>query len=118
MKIGGRRCLWLLLCFLSSSGFSQVSSHTESGARAESSPALAKGVVVETIENGSASQQTGMPAGDVLLNWTRGGVSGELESPFDSSWVEIEQAPRGTVKNRELSRYREDVWPWKPGVGY
>lgn len=68
----------------------------------------AEGVVVETVEEASAPEKAGMREGDVFHTWTRPAhpplnpepASGRLLSPFDWQWMEIEQAPRGTVELR------------------
>ncbi len=68
----------------------------------------AQGVVVETVAEASAPEKAGVREGDVFHTWTRPAnppvnpepASGTLESPFDWLWLEIEQAPRGTVELR------------------
>src|SRR6266545_746441 len=68
----------------------------------------AQGVVVETVAAASAPEKAGAREGDVFQAWTRLAnppihpepASGTLESPFDWQWMEIEQAPRGTVELR------------------
>lgn len=109
MKLGNPRFLFLMIwAGFSTSGFGQGISNSPGPALRESSAAVAKSVVVETIKSGSASEQAGMQVGDVLLRWTGGDAEVELESSFDLSWVGIEQAQRGTVENREPSWCRED----------
>lgn len=66
----------------------------------------AQGVVVEDVAEASALEKAGVQEGDVFHDWTRLAnppinpepASGSLESPFDWQWMEIEQAPRGTVE--------------------
>jgi CHAT domain-containing protein/Tfp pilus assembly protein PilF len=68
----------------------------------------AQGIVVETVAEASAPEKAGVREGDVFHAWTRVAnpplhpepASGTLESPFDWQWLEIEQAPRGTVELR------------------
>jgi len=65
-----------------------------------------RGVVVEEIGVGSALEKAGLQVGDVVLSWRRlpnppanpQEAKGDLRSPFDWMWMEIEQAPRGTVE--------------------
>ena len=95
---------------------SLLSLYTVSGAsRATEPPAPeAHGVVVEEVAAGSALEKAGIRAGDVLLSWQRrpnpprapdgaqdrgapDGARGRIASPFDWSWLEVEQAPRGAV---------------------
>ena len=76
-------------------------------------PAALSGVVVEGVTAGSALEEAGLLAGDVLTTWHRpappsalgDGHRGELQDPFDWMWLVFEQAPRGTV---ELSGWRGD----------
>lgn len=86
-----RPLLWLILIFF-----------------LPSSILSAQGVVVETVAEASAPEKAGVREGDVFHTWTRLAnppvnpepASGTLESPFDWQWLEIEQAPRGTVELR------------------
>src|SRR5260370_35946452 len=105
MKSGNPRCLLLLLWIVSSAyGSGQGISNSGGPALAESSSVLAKGIAVGAVKTGSASQEAGIQAGDVLLGWTRGGAERGLESPFDLSWLEIEQGERGTANTHGLLR--------------
>jgi hypothetical protein len=58
---------------------------------------LLPGVVVEKVEKNSEVEKAGLREGDVLLSWSRGDQQGKIESPYDISWLDIEQRPRGTV---------------------
>ena|SRR5688572_29831741 len=68
----------------------------------------ARGIVVETMAVASAPEKAGAREGDVFRAWTRLAnppinpepASGTLLSPFDWQWMEIEQAPRGSVELR------------------
>jgi CHAT domain-containing protein/Tfp pilus assembly protein PilF len=68
----------------------------------------AQGVVIEAVAAASAPEKAGVREGDVFRAWTRLAnppihpepASGTLESPFDWYWMELEQAPRGTVELR------------------
>jgi CHAT domain-containing protein/tetratricopeptide (TPR) repeat protein len=53
--------------------------------------------VVEDVGPYSESAKAGLQPGDILLRWSRGGVTGEIGSPYDVSQVELEQEPRGAV---------------------
>jgi CHAT domain-containing protein/Tfp pilus assembly protein PilF len=61
-------------------------------------PQLLPGVVLEKDGKYSQAKNLGMREGDVLLGWSRGDEHGKIESPFDISWLDIEQRPRGIVK--------------------
>src|SRR5215210_3787038 len=68
----------------------------------------ASGVVIETVAAVSAPEKAGVREGDVFHSWARLAsppanaepAAGALESLFDWQWLEIEQAPRGTVELR------------------
>jgi CHAT domain-containing protein/Tfp pilus assembly protein PilF len=56
-----------------------------------------QGVVVEGVTKNSEGEKAGLEEGDIILSWSRGEARGEIESPFDLSEIETEQAPRGRV---------------------
>lgn len=82
------------------------------------------GVVVEEVSPGSALEAAGIRAGDHLLSWKRlarppanpEGAQGDLESPFDWWWLEIEQAPRGTVRLSGERQGELRTWTVEPGL--
>jgi CHAT domain-containing protein/Tfp pilus assembly protein PilF len=58
---------------------------------------LAGGVVIETVAPNSGGATSGLREGDVILHWSRGDRSGQVDSPFDLTGVEVEEAPQGAV---------------------
>jgi CHAT domain-containing protein/tetratricopeptide (TPR) repeat protein len=76
---------------------------------------LRSGVVVEKVAANSVAEKAALQPGDVLLRWTRGDATGEIESPFDVSLIEIEQAPRGVVKLEGLRGTETREWSFPPG---
>jgi len=68
------------------------------------------GIVIETVTKNSEAERAGIQAGDILLTWTRSDAKGALESPFDLSLVEIEQAPRGKVTLQGLRGEEQRSW--------
>jgi hypothetical protein len=66
------------------------------------------GVIVEEVGKNSAGEKAGIKTGDVLESWVRAAgtpanpseAGGTIDSPFDLSEIEIEQAPRGSVTIR------------------
>ncbi len=68
-------------------------------------PERQRGVVVEEVGHGSALEQAGVRAGDVIYAWHRPAdppanldhARGEIASVFDWTWVGIEQGPRGPL---------------------
>jgi CHAT domain-containing protein/tetratricopeptide (TPR) repeat protein len=75
---------------------------------------LKPGVVVEAVLKNSEAQKAGLQPGDVLLGWNRGAAQGEIESPFDVSLAEIEQAPRGNVTLEGLRGTEKRAWSIGP----
>lgn len=87
------------------------------------------GLRVREIQDGSALERAGVEAGDVILRWDRlpnppqnpETESGKLIEPSDWYWLEIEQAPRGTIRltgERGGSPYVKEVGfgPWDATV--
>src|SRR5579859_5698664 len=75
---------------------------------------LNPGAVVEKIAKNSQAEKTGIQEGDLLLRWVRGDAKGEIESPFDLSQVETEQAPRGAVTLEGLRGTKKQSWTLTP----
>src|SRR5262249_41476892 len=73
-------------------------------------PPAARGLRVERVKPLFEAAKAGLQAGDVLLRWARGEERGELESPFELAWLEIEQAPRGAVRLEGLRGGESQYW--------
>jgi CHAT domain-containing protein/Tfp pilus assembly protein PilF len=73
------------------------------------------GLVVENVAPKSAAGKAGIQVADVLLRWSRGDSAGQIESPFDISQIEIEQAPRGIVTLEGSRGSVKQVWTLGPG---
>ena len=76
--------------------------------------ALAKGVVVEKIDQGSAGERAGFRVGDILLEWIYADIKSEIESPSDLLQIEIEQAYRGAIKIEGFRGTEKQVWILEP----
>jgi len=78
----------------------------------DSSPSikLFPGVVIETVAKNSVAERAGIQPGDVLLNWVREDAKGQLESPFDLSLWEVEEAPLGSVTVEGLRNAERRKW--------
>jgi CHAT domain-containing protein/Tfp pilus assembly protein PilF len=68
------------------------------------------GIVVEEVGKFSEAAKAGLQEGDVLLAWSRADAKGEIESPFDLSAAETEQAPRGVVTLEGLRGTKRQTW--------
>src|SRR5215471_15057389 len=75
---------------------------------------LRPGVVVESTTRNQEAEKAGLEPGDILLTWNRGDAKGEVESPFDLSTIEIEQAPRGAVTLEGLREAEKRSWTLGP----
>jgi CHAT domain-containing protein/Tfp pilus assembly protein PilF len=81
-----------------------------------------RGAIVEAVSPGSAADTAGIQVGDVILSWSRAATppanpemaSGSVESPFDLSDVETEQAPRGLVTLTGRRASAEFNWALRP----
>jgi CHAT domain-containing protein/tetratricopeptide (TPR) repeat protein len=77
-----------------------------------------QGLVVEEVTPEGAAARAGIAQGDVLLDWERSPsppanplpASGRLESPFDLTATETEQAPRGAIQITGLRNGAVRVW--------
>jgi CHAT domain-containing protein/Tfp pilus assembly protein PilF len=76
------------------------------------------GIVVEKITKNSEGEKAGLQEGDILLAWSRGDSKGEIQSPFDLTAIEIEQAPLGGVnlegrRGGETMAWSLGITPWQ-----
>src|SRR5579859_5096410 len=71
---------------------------------------LKQGVVVEKVARNSEAEKTGLKEGNLLLHWARGDAQGEIQSPFDLSQIETEQAPRGNVTIDGVRGTEKQTW--------
>ena len=75
---------------------------------------LKQGVVVAKVAKNSKGEKAGLKEGDLLLRWVRNDAQGEIESPFDLSQIETEQAPRGNVTIDGLRGTEKQTWTLGP----
>ena len=97
-----------------SSAAGQNTPSMERPASAKAPAEFGRGVVIEAVKKNSEAEKAGLQEGDILLHWARGAAQGEIESPFDLSWIEIEQAPRGPVTIEGLRGTDKKVWTLGP----
>jgi CHAT domain-containing protein/tetratricopeptide (TPR) repeat protein len=83
-------------------------------AAGQNSPQIQSGIVVEKFSKYFEGDQAGLRVGDVLLSWSRADQKGTLDSPFDLSLTEIEQAPLGRVTLAGLRGTEERSWTLGP----
>ena len=68
------------------------------------------GVVVETVVKGLAADRGGFQEGDVIFTWMRGESKGDIQSPFDVTTVDIDQALLGDVTFEGLRGQEKHIW--------
>jgi tetratricopeptide (TPR) repeat protein len=78
--------------------------------KVEREPMVLPGVVVDKVDKGSAAEQAGIKKGDVIWSWSRGGEGGKVDSPFDKSYVSLQQLFFGNVVMRGLRGGAEKKW--------
>ncbi|HSM87195.1 MAG TPA: CHAT domain-containing protein [Candidatus Limnocylindrales bacterium] len=61
------------------------------------SSASGEGVIVESVAHGGGAEAAGLRQGDIILAWSGVQAGGRIASPYDVTWLETEQAPRGPV---------------------
>jgi tetratricopeptide (TPR) repeat protein len=103
----------LLLIFATAVAQGQTGGRNEKAA--SSCVDVNPGIVVETVAKNSVAENAGLAEGDVILLWTRNDLKGEIDSPFDLSEVEMEQAPRGQVTLTGIRGETKQSWPLGPG---
>src|SRR6476646_1770752 len=72
------------------------------------------GVVVEKMTRGLAADKAGLRESDTILSWGRGVDHGRIDSPFDLSAVEVEQASRGVITLNGLRGQEPRTWTLNP----
>lgn len=72
------------------------------------------GVLVEAVAPHGAALRVGLREGDLIQKWERAGASGAIESPFDLTEVETDQAPLGTVMLVGQRDGQEQHWNMGP----
>jgi hypothetical protein len=68
------------------------------------------GVRVERVDKGQEAEAAGIQVGDYIVEWSRAGGGGAIESLFD--WAEIltDETPRGTITLRGWRRGQKMKW--------
>jgi CHAT domain-containing protein len=108
-----RTAAFSLLLFLPSSAISAQHTLWTEQTKLGRQQLLNPGVVVLDVQKGGDAEKAGLQEGDILLRWSRGDASGELELPFDVSWVDIEQRPRGQVTFEGVRGSTSQTWVLK-----
>lgn len=80
------------------------------GQRAAASPDLEPGIVVERLAEDCKPEESWPREGDTLLSWARGDEKGNLETPFDLSFIAIRERPRGPVTIHGLRGTKQRSW--------
>ena len=80
------------------------------GQSAAASPDLGPGIVVERPAEDCKPEESWPREGDILLSWVRGDEKGNLETPFDLSFVAIRERPRGPVTIHGLRGTKQTTW--------
>jgi CHAT domain-containing protein/Tfp pilus assembly protein PilF len=73
------------------------------------------GIVVERVVPGSSADKAGLSTGDILFRWQSRGADGFLDSPFELSLIQIEQAPKGPLWLTGRRGSEERSWVMGPG---
>jgi CHAT domain-containing protein/Flp pilus assembly protein TadD len=78
--------------------------------QSQDGPAPSQGVIVESVMAESEAEKNGIQPGDVIESWSRDTEHGTIASPFDFTWVEIEQKPRGPLSLEGLHGTERQSW--------
>ena len=114
LKYLSRISITLLLFTQASFSYSENAFFTPGHSR--QIPSSIDGLVVESLPP-AAANTSGLIQGDVLYGWHRGANSGTFYSPFDFSYIEVEQGARGHVyvegfRNGKSHRWTLKQSPW------
>lgn len=98
--------------------------HCPDAARAQAAASERTGLVVESVDQGSAAADAGLRPGDLLIAWERTEAvtparpvaSGRFRTPFDARDFEIEQLPRGNTRLIVERAGTRVVLPLLPGA--
>jgi CHAT domain-containing protein/Tfp pilus assembly protein PilF len=88
----------------------QLASHAQAASGPTPSPRSQTGVVVVSVMKETEADQDGIKPGDVIDGWSRATEHGNIDSPFDFSWVEIEQKPRGPLSLQGAHGTERRAW--------
>jgi CHAT domain-containing protein/tetratricopeptide (TPR) repeat protein len=117
LKYLSRISITLLLFAQASFSYSENAFSTPGHSRhSRQIPSSIDGLVVESLPP-AAANTSGLIRGDVLYGWHRGANSGTFYSPFDFSYIEVEQGARGHVyvegfRNGKSHRWTLKQSPW------
>ncbi len=82
----------------------------ESAGQLPGAPNAQAGVVVESVDTEFEAEKDGIKPGDVIDGWSRATERGTIDSPFDLTWVEIEQKPRGLLVLEGFHGTERQTW--------
>src|SRR5260221_7264157 len=90
--------------------FGLFSSSQLTAAQIPDIPILERGLVVESISKNTQGERLGVRKGDLLLTWKRGSTKGDFNSPFDFTYVFLDQADRSPITIEASRDGRSLVW--------
>jgi CHAT domain-containing protein/Tfp pilus assembly protein PilF len=71
---------------------------------------LQRGIIVESVVENFEAKKAGVRPGDILLGWKYENRKGDFTSPFDLSYIRLEQGSRGTVELEGLRGNKKQIW--------
>jgi CHAT domain-containing protein/Flp pilus assembly protein TadD len=75
-----------------------------------------RGVIVESVTAEFEAEKLGIKPGDVIDSWSGAAEHGAIDSPFDLTWVELEQKPRGLLSLEGLHGAERKNWKFSTDV--
>jgi CHAT domain-containing protein/tetratricopeptide (TPR) repeat protein len=69
-----------------------------------------RGLIVSSVKRNLEADSAGIRSGDILLSWQSHSARGQLESAFDLSIIEVEQAPKGRIHILGLRNGTKKTW--------
>lgn len=68
------------------------------------------GIVIESVQKGSAAEKAGLHENDILLHWSQSDANGDIKSPYNLFFLETERAPREEVTLIGLRQNEKSSW--------
>ncbi len=94
-----------------------TNAHTvQSTLHPDSAPTSSRGVIVESATAEFEAEKLGIKPGDVIDGWSGVAEHGAIDSPFDLTWVEIEQKPRGLLSLEGRRGAERKSWKFSTDV--
>jgi CHAT domain-containing protein len=109
--------VWFI-CVFQASAWALPGAWFQPAVRCSDSAVAGPGIVVQQIKEDDVTNLGGLRKGDVLLFWSHGENTGQIELPFDLTILEIEGESIGPVNLQGQRGSQEHRWSITPGSNW